>query len=70
MESCRFEAVAFDMCSLVEAEFSRTSLKGIDLTSSRLEGLRLGVGDLRGVIVSSVQALDLTRYLGLVVKDM
>ena len=42
----------------------------MDLTSSRLEGLRLGVGDLRGVIVSPVQALDLTRYLGLVVKDV
>lgn len=48
LESCRLEAVAFDTCSLVEAEFSRTSLKGIDLTSSMVEGLRLGVGDLRG----------------------
>lgn len=70
LESCRFESVAFDTCSLVEAEFSRTPLKGIDLTSSKLEGIRLGVADLRGVIVSPLQALDLSRYLGLVVKDV
>ncbi|MFR7877208.1 MAG: hypothetical protein ACLU4J_12920 [Butyricimonas paravirosa] len=63
----RLEAVAFDTCSLVEAEFSRTSLK---------DGLNiLTVGSLRWcgvtcVIVSPVQALDLTRYLGLVVKDV
>lgn len=60
LESCRFESVAFDTCSLVEAEFSRTPLKGIDLTSSKLEGIRLGVADLRGVIVSPLQALDLS----------
>lgn len=70
MESCRFVPVAFDTCNLTEAEFSRTPLKGIDFRSSQVAGIRLGIGDLKGVVVSSLQALELTRFLGLVVKDL
>ena len=70
MESCRLTPVGFDTCNLTEVEFSRTPLKGIDLRSSQMAGIRLGIDDLKGVIVSSLQALELTRYLGLVVKDL
>ena len=64
--------VEFEHCNLVEAEFHRTSLKGIDLTSSEIAGIRIGSipgGELKGATVTSLQALDIARILGITIKD-
>lgn len=60
---------AFDNCELLEADFSHTSLKGIDLRSSRITGIQLNIADLKGAIVSSLQAMDLLPLLGVKVED-
>lgn len=60
---------AFDTCELLEADFSHTSLKGIDLRNSRIAGIQLNIADLKGAIVSSLQAIDLLPLLGVKIKD-
>lgn len=66
---CRISSVAFESCELIEADFSHTSLSGIDLRTCRINGLILNVSDLRGAIVTSLQAMDLLPLLGVVIKD-
>ena len=64
--------VSFDACNLMEAEFYRTSLKGIDLSNSEISGIRitnLANNELRGSSVSSLQALELARMLGVEIRD-
>jgi len=56
----------------MEAEFYHTSLKGIDLSNSEISGIRitnLANSELRGSSVSSLQALELIRMLGIEIKD-
>lgn len=60
---------AFDTCELLEADFSHTSLKGIDLRNSRIAGIQLNIADLKGAIVSSLQAIDLLPLLGVKIED-
>lgn len=72
LDNCQFTNVEFEHCNLVEAEFHRTSLKGIDLTSSEIAGIRIGSipgGELKGATVTSLQALDIARILGITIKD-
>ena len=72
LDNCQFTNVEFEHCNLVEAEFHRTSLKGIDLTSSEIAGIRIGSipgGELKGATVTSLQALDIARMLGITIKD-
>lgn len=69
-EHCQFTSVEFDSCNLTEAEFNRTLLKGIDLTNSNITGIRVNpaTGELRGAVVSSLQALELAHLMGLTIK--
>lgn len=60
---------AFEGCQLIEADFSHTSLKGIDLRTSRISGIQLNLPDLKGAVVSSLQAMDLLPLLGVSIKD-
>ena len=72
LDNCQFTNVEFEHCNLVEAELHRTSLKGIDLTSSEIAGIRIGSipgGELKGATVTSLQALDIARMLGITIKD-
>ena len=66
---CKLTSIAFTNCELVEAEFSHTPLSGIDLSDSHIEGIHVNLPDIRGAIVSTHQAMDLTSLLGLVIKD-
>lgn len=71
LENCQFTDTAFESCNLMEAEFYRTSLKGVDLSTSEIVGLRIGAiasSELRGVSVTSLQALELVRLLGVSIK--
>jgi len=59
----------FTRCDLSGADFSHADLAGADLRLSRLDDLIIEPGQLRGVIVSSDQALFLCGLLGLVIDD-
>lgn len=69
LNDCRLTAVELPGSILIEADFSHTSLRGIDLRTSRINGIILSISDLRGAIVSSMQAMDLLPLLGVEIED-
>lgn len=66
---CKNKAVAFAGGSLVEAELGGMPLKDLDLRSTDIRGIRVVGGELRGAIVSPVQAMELARILGVVIRE-
>ena len=73
MDNCQFTSVAFDTCNLVETEFHRTNLKGINFTSSNIAGIRIStlpINELRGAKVTSLQAIEIARMLGVIIEDI
>lgn len=69
INDCKLTSIAFENCELIEAEFSHTPLKGIDLSDSHIEGIHINLPDIRGAIVNTSQALNLTSLLGIRIKD-
>ena len=61
--------VAFESCDLVEADFSHAPLRGIDLRTSRISGITLNISDLKGAVITSLQAMDLLPLLGVIIED-
>ncbi len=72
-DNCKWGNIYFEKCNLIEAEFYQTPLKDIDLSDSEIAGLRINAipwTELRGVEVTSLQALDFVNLLGIKVKDL
>lgn len=68
--NCRLNAsIELPDSTLLEADFSHTLLRGIDLRTARINGIVLNIADLRGAIVNSLQAMDLLPLLGVVIED-
>lgn len=65
----KLASISFINCELIEAEFSHTPLRGIDLSDSHIEGIHVNLPDIKGAIVNTAQAMDLTSLLGLIIKD-
>jgi uncharacterized protein YjbI with pentapeptide repeats len=63
-----FEATRLREVVLRQADLAETRLAGLDLSSCDIEGIVLHVEDLRGVTVSPAQAMDLARFLEVIVK--
>ncbi|HLJ46699.1 MAG TPA: pentapeptide repeat-containing protein [Bryobacteraceae bacterium] len=55
-------------CNLAHADLCGTNLQNTDLRKSEVEGMVVGMGDLRGAIVEPAQAMILARVLGLQIK--
>jgi uncharacterized protein YjbI with pentapeptide repeats len=62
------EGAIFANVLLHRADLSRAKLRGADLRGAEIEGITVRAEDLRGAIVSVVQAVDLARLLGLIIK--
>ncbi len=58
----------FRSCNLVGADFHRTKLQNADFRTSEVEGMLVGMNDLRGAIVDPAQAMVFARVLGLQIK--
>jgi len=58
------------LCEVVlrQADLAETKLANIDLRSCDLEGISLRVEDLQGAIVSASQAMELARFLGVIIR--
>lgn len=69
LQNSRLTDVRFIRCNFKLCQMSGTSLSGIDLSSSDVEGLGIQPEDLKGAIVSPMQAMDFSKLLGLVVKE-
>ena len=61
--------LTFDRCTFSQTEFLHTSLKQLDFTSSDISGILLDPSSVRGMIVTSYQAITLSRLLGIVIQD-
>ena len=53
---------------MINSFFNKTSLNRIDLTTCDINGIDVEISDLSGAIVNSMQGLDLTRLLNIVIK--
>lgn len=62
--------VAFQEADLVQSEWSFTPLKGQDLSTSRVEGIRIALPDLYGLRITSAQLAALSGLLGVVLSDL
>ncbi|MEA1883559.1 MAG: pentapeptide repeat-containing protein, partial [Thermotogota bacterium] len=53
------------------AEFLHTSLKGIDFTTCRIDGIRVSnkYQELTGMIVNTYQAAELSKLMGIIVRE-
>jgi len=62
-------AASFDMCDLTQSLFQQTLIKDIDLRTCQLQGIQITLPDLRGAIVTPMQASELAVLLGLVIRE-
>jgi uncharacterized protein YjbI with pentapeptide repeats len=63
-----FEGTRMKEVVLRKADLAEANLAGLDLTSCDIEEISLRVTDLRGAIVSPAQAMDLARFLEVVIR--
>lgn len=69
IQESQLNLVNFKDCELIEMDFFRTPLKGIDFTTSDINGIVVsGAFELKGAIVTAIQACELSRYLGVIIK--
>tara|TARA_B100000965_G_scaffold345281_1_gene315967 strand:+ start:105 stop:761 length:657 start_codon:yes stop_codon:yes gene_type:complete len=74
LESSDFQNSKFNKVELVNCNFrlsqmSGTSLAGIDLSSCNVEGLGIRIEDVKGAIISPLQAVDFAKLLGMEIKS-
>lgn len=62
------EATRFIDVVLRQADLANTRLAGLDLSTCDLEQISTRIEDLRGAIVSAAQAMELSRFLEVVIK--
>ena len=70
LSSCKLKQCQWEACDLSRVDFFRTSLKNLDFSTCQIEGLLLSdnYNELQGLTVNSLQALELSKLLGLRVK--
>lgn len=66
----RLGRVAFDKADLVQSEWSFTPLYQQDLSTCRIDGIRIALADLRGLRLTSHQLVALSGLLGVEVTDV
>ena len=62
---CQYKKVSYEECQLAESEFINTSLATLDFSSCDIQQIIVPVENLRGLTVSSEQAVALASLLGL-----
>ena len=61
--------IRFDGADLARSEWSFTPLKGQDLSTCRIDGIRIALPDLSGLRLTSAQLTALSGLLGVVLTD-
>ena len=59
----------FDRCDLGKAQWVRTPLKGLDMSTCQIPGWSITLFDLRGVKVTPAQTLELSGLLGVEIVE-
>jgi len=68
---CKLKNFFVNESIFLRTEFFQTALEGIDFSSCILDGISVSAGgtELKGVIVNIYQAAELSRLMGIVIKD-
>lgn len=66
----KFNKLYFDDCDMIKVDFFGTKLNNIDLRTCNISGIRIGLDGLKGLIVTSMQAIDLAYVLGINIKEI
>lgn len=61
--------LTFDECNLDKADFLNTPLIGLDLRTCEIGNIRINIENLRGLIVTTNQAISLASSLGLDIRE-
>lgn len=59
----------FVTCDLKGLNLLNVSLKGMDLRTSNIDEISVMIQDIKGLIATTSQAIDLTRLLGIIISD-
>jgi len=68
-QSAKFVDLGFEDTSLRECQMSGSSLCGIDMRTCDIEGIGIRMEDIKGAVVTPIQAVSLSRLMGLMIKD-
>lgn len=70
IDNCKAKKLTFNDVSLIRANFYKTALKGIDLRTCQIDGMILSTeaNELKGAVVDMMQAAELARILGVIIK--
>ena len=66
----KINKVVFNNCDMQKTDFFKTNLNKIDLRTCNLDGIRLSLECLNGVIVTSYQAIGIAGILGINIKEI
>lgn len=66
---CIFKMATFHENRLVTSEFINSDLSTLDLSTCNIEGITLTPQSMKGLTVSSLQAIELSKLLGLKISD-
>lgn len=68
---CKLDNLELEESKFVRTEFFHTALKNVDFSTSELEGICVSeeAKELKGAVVNAYQAIELSKLLGLVIKE-
>ncbi len=69
-QEAQLPGAVFRGCKLPKTDFSGATLSEADFRASSLMGTRIGLRELAGVTIETVQLLDLAHLLGVTVADL
>ena len=64
-----FEEVRLEKTSFRESQCSGAKLRGLDFRTCDIEGLGARIEDLKGIVITPIQAVSIARILGVIIKD-
>ncbi|MEZ3514105.1 MAG: pentapeptide repeat-containing protein [Lachnospiraceae bacterium] len=62
--NCDLKKNILEQCNLKKAWFNGVMLRGVDFSTCDIEGINVGVKEIQGMKVSTAQAVELIRLLG------
>ena len=65
---CKIKHIYFEKSKLIQTQFFKTKLKGIDISTCEVHGLITSMEDIKGIIVNSFQAIELSKLMEIVIK--
>lgn len=69
LNDMKLKDIVFDKCNLNSCEFIHTPLTNIDVSSCTIDGITITEDSMKGMCVSPAQALELSKLLGLRIKE-